>query len=304
MSQLTPISSSPTISARTCGKCTSSLPSNGDYAVCSSCSGAFHFNQCSGIAPNTWERKSHDKKAAWRCSDCRKVSEQPTLLDIKTVLNRMDSKIEEIQTAVTRSDDKLTEALLVIQELKKENESLKKENKELKERIDNLDQYSRSNNVVINNLPMSDNEDIEQIVKRVGEITGTPIVSGDIDCCHRLRKSPKQQHPSIIVRFCRRSVKQDLLKKSKRLNVTHNQLGVPVDVRNQKVYINEHLTSGNVRLYTAAKSLREHGFKFVWCRDGKIFAREHEHSVVIRITSPEQISAVASGQIERGQTQL
>lgn len=139
MSRSSSTSSSPAISARACGKCNSLLPKNGDYAVCSSCSGKFHFNQCSGVAPNTWERKSQDKKATWRCLECRKGSEQPTLLDIKTELNRLNSKMEEIQVSVVQSNDKLTEALLIIQELKKENENLKMENKELKERVDNLD---------------------------------------------------------------------------------------------------------------------------------------------------------------------
>lgn len=74
----------------------------------------------------------------------------------------------------------------------------------------------------------------------------------------------------------------------------HSQVGVPVDTRNPKIYVNEHLTVESMKLFAAAKSLHDRGFKFVWCRDGKVFAREKEQSAVIRIITHEQISKLGT----------
>lgn len=297
------MSSASSSSARACGKCTLDLPVNGDYVVCSHCESKYHFNECSGVAPNTWERKPADKKLSWRCISCRKGTEQISLADIKIVLHNMSNKMEQLQISVDQSNEKLNDALVMIQELRKENEALKIENKDLRNRVCSLEQYSRSNNVIINNLPTTDKENIIQIVQKIGEVTGTAIDPADVDCCHRLRKSPKQTYPSIVVRFTRRTIKQALLKNSKKKIIMHDQIGVPVDTRNPKIYINEHLTSENMKLLATAKSLYDHDFKFVWCRDGKIFARENEESSVLRITTPEQISKIISRGFGQG-TQL
>lgn len=54
-----------------CGGCDQVLPSNGDFVTCGTCSRAYHYDECSGLAQNTWLSKSASDKGKWRCKNCR-----------------------------------------------------------------------------------------------------------------------------------------------------------------------------------------------------------------------------------------
>lgn len=65
----------------TCGKCTLDLSKSEGYVKCLGCYSRYHFNQCSGLSPNTWKAKSQQCKEEWRCESCRKKAKEPEVLN-------------------------------------------------------------------------------------------------------------------------------------------------------------------------------------------------------------------------------
>jgi len=59
-----------------------------------------------------------------------------------------------------------------------------------------------------------------------------------------------------------------------------------------KVYLNEHLTVMNHELLRKAKELRKINYRFVWSKNGNIFARESEEGRTLLIKSEEQVDQI------------
>lgn len=79
-----------------------------------------------------------------------------------------------MQAGVDSNSVKLDETLAVINRLKQENETLKSAgNVELRTRTHALEQYSRINNVITNYIPVTSNENVEELAAKACRIAGT-----------------------------------------------------------------------------------------------------------------------------------
>lgn len=68
------------------------------------------------------------------------------------------------------------------------------------------------------------------------------------------------------------------------------------------VYINDFLSKQSLEVFHHAKSLKTIGYKFVYSRDGNIFAKKDEKSKQIKIKSMEDVDKIllaASGGLLR-----
>ncbi|XP_046674625.1 uncharacterized protein LOC124363418 [Homalodisca vitripennis] len=164
-------------------------------------------------------------------------------------------------------------------EIKRENEQLQMSNKlmsrelvELKDRVRNLEQYSRRNNVEISGIPATTNEDVNKIIQDVGTAIGMEVQKEDITAAHRIPTYKKERIPSVVVQFRERSLRDTWIskwKETKTLNAYQVNKHFP---QNQRVYVNEHLSPDNkLFLTTLKKKCRELNYAFVWCREGKFF---------------------------------
>ncbi|KAL4720231.1 hypothetical protein ACJJTC_005808 [Scirpophaga incertulas] len=79
----------------------------------------------------------------------------------------------------------------------------------------------------------------------------------------------------IVVRLVRRALRDDLLRAARvRRTVTTDGVGLPGAPG--RFYVNERLTRANRALFRQAREAgRRHGWRFIWTRDGRIFARQH-----------------------------
>lgn len=174
--------------------------------------------------------------------------------------------------------------------LTKENQDLAAENGILLAKVDELEQYQRSNNLEIKGVPAQG--DATDVVKRIGALLDEPVNDADIDICHRV-STFKQDEKNIIVRFVQRTKRNKLLEKAKKARFTTASLdygGTPTPI-----YVNEHLTSRNKKLLgTAIAQKRRAGWKFVWCAGAKVFARKNETSEVLKITCLADVEKIAN----------
>ena len=150
----------------------------------------------------------------------------------------------------------------------------------LERRIDDLEQYSRMDDVIISGLrikprsyaraaaaansgtddpsPEEQQTTEEQVIKFF-ESQAKPIHldAKSIVACHPLPRKDKTAIPAIIVRFGSRKQKDELLKQRKNLQGTD-------------VFLNEHLTKRNAEIAKEARKLKkDNKIQFTWTRTSK-----------------------------------
>lgn len=126
----------------------------------------------------------------------------------------------------------------------------------------------------------------------MGTALGIYITEEMIDACHRMGAKQDKKARGIIVKFTRRTVKEDLLKKQKiKRNFNTHNLGNK-DSQAEVVYINESLSPARRRILNAARALkREKGYSYVWV-SGRIFLRKNEGDPVVVASSLDQVASL------------
>lgn len=167
---------------------------------------------------------------------------------------------------------------------RKSNEKLAAENKQLQIKMEELELYSRANNLEIKGVP--DEGEPLDTVQKICEAVGEPVSREDIDICHRVGTN-KPGVKNIVVRFVRRDKRNSVLAKAKKARLSTAALGFRTT---DPIYVNEHLTRQGKQLLGAANAKkREVGWRFVWTHGGKIFARKSETSEMLKIACREDL---------------
>ncbi|XP_077491767.1 uncharacterized protein LOC144102349 [Amblyomma americanum] len=151
-----------------------------------------------------------------------------------------------------------------------------------------LEQYSRINNVEVKGVPTTQGENCVAIIEEIGKKIECPVTTEDIDVAHPV---PAKEDENIIVRFYSREKKTEFVKKAKKARITTSSIGFTAPILDKSVYVNDHLTPENKRLFAKALALKkEKGWKFVWVDNCRIKARKTEDSRVYRISGVDDIA--------------
>ena len=151
--------------------------------------------------------------------------------DFVSVVEQQDAKINELRAEIT---------------------VMKKQISSLEEKIDDNEAYERRDSLVLSGNaipPCNNNEDCMEVVKEVVSKHLRYIIQPtDISVVHRLGKKPISQKPdrrNIIIKFCRRNTKMDLLAAARKM-------------KPQDVFLNESLTPQRQNIsYALRKAKRE-----------------------------------------------
>jgi hypothetical protein len=219
--------------------------------------------------------------------------------------------IANLSTAVetcNRRVDELT-ARVDAFELEKEkttvsSSSLEQTITELKLVINDRDQELLRNDIEISGIPEENNESRIHYVLTIAQKLGVPLEEKDLVCVERsgpVRRAPTAadgiagQPPRprpLAVRFVRRALRDQLLSAARvRRDVTTAGLGTTAPAR--PLYINERLTPASRFLFYKARGESARAqWKYVWTREGMIFARKEHGSVRHRIRSETDIVKV------------
>ena len=132
-------------------------------------------------------------------------------------------------------------------------------------KLDGIDQYSRRQNLEFHGVPQTSNENVINIVVKIGKVLGVDINQNDISTAHRLpqnliRIGVVKRHsesdeppppPGIIARFINRDLR----------NFIYSKRAVAKDIASkdfpvagmQRLYVNENLTQSRKRLLWQTK---------------------------------------------------
>lgn len=197
--------------------------------------------------------------------------------DVKKALRELAKKIDGMAENVGKISG-------LVEDVKKLNNLLAQKDEkiaELEKRVDDLEQYTRKEDVVISGLKTThrtysnvirgENSEVditegekqtleEQVIKFFNR-RDISIHKESIAACYTLPKRNGQMERTIILRFVNRKQKIELLKQGKKLKDT-------------QVYVNEHLTKRNAEIAKHARALKkQRKIHSTWTRDCKIWIR-------------------------------
>lgn len=152
---------------------------------------------------------------------------------------------------------------------------------QLKADINDKDQDSLLNDLEISGVPEQKGENVLHIIATLGQKLGVSLNEQDLVSAVRMGRFPGSesvQSPRprlIVVRLARRAARDQLLQAARvRRGATTEGVDIPGPPR--RFYINERLTRLNRQLFQKARELKDHhNWRFVWTRDGRIYARQH-----------------------------
>lgn len=284
--------------------------------TCGFCNNVYHID-CFGVDKATLNTLSRTKLKQLKCLNCINSS-KPSIenvaaneslrdmikIELETALKPILTAIEFSNTQTKEYMEKLVIIEKEVKAVKQEVESMTASHVSIKNSIaetdlevqrlqsslHDLEQFSRNCNVEISGIPESSSENLHLVFEKVSDLIGydDPINLARI---HRVpSRVPKRIKP-IICQFNLRSDRDkfyNLARSKRNLDIK----SIDDTYVSGKFFINDHLTQFNKLLLFKAKQFRSENpdFKFVWCRDGKVFMRKNENSKVIRVKTELDIT--------------
>jgi hypothetical protein len=289
-----------------CVQCKNNISKNAAFIVCTLCEGNFH-KKCSQIKSKTFDLLvCSEEDLDWICPICKsnlkneeknvdcenKFSGSATVRNNNDLLKQIISDQKDLKTAVDFISSQYDNVKSLIEELKylkEENTVLKSKVSDLEMKCNRMEQYSKNFNLEISGIPQKLGENTYSIVSEVCKAVGADFSEKDIEFCHRIKQKTavpgdhnKIEPPKIIAKLFSRQKKQEVMGKVR----SHKNLVCSEIVgfsENNRVFINEHLSAYNKKLFWLARNLRSVGYKYVWVTDGTVKIRRDDNSKVVNI---------------------
>lgn len=120
----------------------------------------------------------------------------------------------------------------------------------------------------------------------VAGVSRPPSPTDDVAVASAARPRP------LVVRFTRRALRDDVLREARvRRNLTTTNFGLVTPSR--RFYVNERLTRQNRYIFAKAREAGKlKGWRYIWSKEGRIFARQRPGMMHHRIRSEEDIERV------------
>lgn len=186
----------------------------------------------------------------------------------------------------------------VIKSLENKNQDLINKNKNLELRmsvfeleINNFEQKTLATTLEVAGLPEISPCDADKVLQTVASKLNMNLC--DIRSSQCIPGS-KMKPGAILVEMKSKVARRKSIDASKEKCLTTVQLipDVPKEVADKRVFIREALTKHFKTLLYNAKTRLSKSFQFIWCKDGKIYARKNEKSKILYVRSMDDIQQI------------
>lgn len=151
---------------------------------------------------------------------------------------------------------------------------------ELKAEINDRDQDLLLNDIEFSCVAEQRVESVQHIVITLANKLGVKLEEQDIVSAYRVGRAPSTSEGKaasrprlIVVRLARRDMRNQILRAA-RVRRGATTEGVDLPAPPCKFYVNERLTLANRQLFHRAREIGGRlGWRFIWTRDGRIYAR-------------------------------
>ncbi|KAG5869960.1 hypothetical protein JTB14_004125 [Gonioctena quinquepunctata] len=201
----------------------------------------------------------------------------------REMLQFMTKKFAELEKSVIFNSDVMDDLQKTLKNLNSENSRLKKEQLVLNKRINDLEHKvldmhkkithdemkQKSCNIVVVGI---NSDNVQGDIKKSFQKLKFEIQEED----YRLQVLPsKLPNKPVLVKFHSAELRQralDLHKSKKKLDT--EECGITGERR--IIYFNEDLPKDTRILFQKARELRSHNFRYVWVKNGRVYARKDE----------------------------
>ncbi|CAK1599912.1 unnamed protein product [Parnassius mnemosyne] len=225
------------------------------------------------------------------------------LVEVKSDISSFSNKISLLESENKKLQAEL--CLLKNQTLPSTYQDLRNTITQLQVNLNERDQQALLNDLEISGIPENSNESVPHIVVAVAAKLGTQLEESDIVSASRVGNSQRfsdlntqalgrpPRHRHIVVRLCRRVIRDELLRNARvRRGATTADLGLPSH-EPRPFYLNERLTSTNRQLFGKARDIgRGLNWKYIWTKEGRIFARQSDSSKIHQLRSIADIERI------------
>lgn len=238
------------------------------------------------------ERKHFEtREEVLRMQNMQKLKEMETG-NKKQVKAKNSDEIKEFKQEMERNKQEIEKKILDLEKLnetRNEKETKSASSSTNEEKIRELQQDNRKKNVEIYNVPQKENENLREIVIKIGEKKGMIIKKEDIDVVYRFITRGKTEHKPILVQFTRKITRDEFVKWRKEEDpITQNEI-IKGGRGDEKILIYDNLSPyfKNLR-YLARKWADKYNFRSVWYKDYKIIIRKNKEENIFYAIKSEQ----------------
>ena len=206
---------------------------------------------------------------------------------VKAKFAHYDQKIGELETSLSFLSGKYDTLINQVQSSNDKYNGLEKKVKDLQKvqfdlecSVDDLAQYLRRDCVEISGILPTEELTCEDIVLSLGNEMDLELDKEDISTAHVLPTFDKGKDDKMIVKFTRRSVRNDFYGNRKEVAGSKvSSISSLATESDKKVYISESLTPSKKKLFGVVNKLRKKlQWKYIWSNNGRIYLKQAANS--------------------------
>lgn len=196
----------------------------------------------------------------------------------------VDSLIEPIKQAITTSIGESVKDSLTYELQDTVDKVIDLQNKfnEIEDILDEQEQYSRRNCLVLYGVPENDRENASNVIMNIMKSNlNIDVKPGDIDRCHRLGSRFGRERPrGIIVKFSNYNIRDMVYRTKKRLKGS-----------TPKMYIMESLTAKRAKLLDDLRKKYTDKLAANWTQDGRLYllTKSDQRHVLNKLSDVKQL---------------
>ncbi|XP_040070848.1 uncharacterized protein LOC120843521 [Ixodes scapularis] len=158
---------------------------------------------------------------------------------------------------------------------------------QLQAELNETEQHSRLPNLEIHGMPVTPNENlIQNVADLAKQLELSSFHTSQIITLHRLH-GQEGKTPPVLIKFVSGEVRGSWLNARGKLRTLVLNKSAP------QIYFNENLTKFNCNLFWLARTGgKVNHFKYVWVRNGKVFAKRADGATSVRIRYEQDLEKI------------
>lgn len=162
--------------------------------------------------------------------------------------------------------------------------------------LDKVNRSALSKNAVMIGVPAMENENIVQLVQKIGESVNCPFHANDIVSARRLfSKNAVRKDAPILVTFCTEAIKEEFFQRKRQHGVLlASTVSESFARMANKITVRDEMTAFGRELLLEAKKLQDpYDIKYVWLgRNGVVLLKRSDGAKIHQVTSKQQLDEI------------
>ncbi|CAF4959253.1 unnamed protein product [Pieris macdunnoughi] len=279
-----------------CYKCKKNITKKSPGIDCSRCNRIVHGDPvCAKLSNKQLNALRNSSSIEWSCDECQKnVSRRSSFITPNDDSDDEDDEESEPKEQVNISNLNVKQLVADIsRELKK---TFKAEMGHIESSLNYLsDQQLRSleqgklgDTLEVAGLPDTTPGQLKNVLE---VLTGKLEVDNADIKSTQWSKGTNERPGLLLIKLNSRTMQHQSITASKAKCITLGQIlpEAPNEIINNRIYVREALTKHIKTILYKTKSRLNKSYKFIWCKDGKVFVRKTEESKIHQVRSLEDI---------------